>query len=303
MSDSDSDSDSGKSFFSTVEHPDELVHFEREKDLAEIARLKRDVGKLRSLNQQGKNSPSKENTMFSTLSQRMTASAAGREQETPPLSQRMTASASGRKLGNPLTLSERMAAAAAQQESLERENTLPLHSSMLSQRMAAAAASPEQIDQEDSEFWGESSSSVQNPELESLRKELILDRMDAENEERQFWDARDREVPAGFAPSAPSAPSALPERSNKEMKEMYAEERRRAMALRAAAAAAAAAAPAAAAAAPVVPTEKKGFFSKLFKRGGKHTHRRKKSKSALSRKNFKRYSVKGKRRNLRKSRR
>jgi len=286
MSDSDSDSDSGKSFFSTVEHPDDLVHFEREKDLAEIARLKRDVGKLRSLNQQGKNSPSKENTMFSTLSQRMTASAAGREQETPPLSQRMTASASGRKLGNPLTLSERMAAAAAQQESLERENTLPLHSSMLSQRMAAAAASPEQTDQEDSEFWGESSSSVQNPELESLRKELIMDRMDAENEERQFWDARDREVPADSGRVLPPPPDDV----TKILSEVSASTNLPTHTSQIAP--------------QQPPVVSENWFTKLIKRrGGKHTHRRKKSKSALSRKNFKRYSVKGKRRNLRKSRR
>jgi hypothetical protein len=56
---------------------------------------------------------------------------------------------------------------------------------------------------------------------------------------------------------------------------------------------------------PVV--SKKGWFAKLFdsKEGGKHTHyRRKKSKNALSRKNCKkRYSVKAKRRNRRKSRR
>jgi hypothetical protein len=209
---------------------------------------------------------------------------------------------------------------------------------MLSQRMDAAASPERQImasaaspsTEEDSKFWGETSSRVQNPELdselESLRKELIMDRIDAEKEERQYWDDRDRKVPAGPAGSAPSDPSALRKRSNEEMKKIYEEERRQATELRAAgrqamelrsaaelraaAAADTAAADAAADANLVeqaaVPTEKKGFFSKLFgrgNRGGKHTHRRKKSKSALSRKNFKRYSVKGKRRNLRKSRR
>jgi hypothetical protein len=284
-----SDSDN-ESFFSTMqeqEHaPADLnsVLSKRQDDFAEIARLKGKVGKLRSLNQQG-NSPSRENTMFSTLSQRMAASASGRELGKPlktlSLSQRMAAAAA-----------DADAAAAEQEHRFERENknTLPPHSSMLSQRMAAsyaAPASPEQNDQEESEFWGESSSSVQNPELESLRQESITGRMDAEKEERQFWDARNREVAAG------DAVPALKERSKEEMKIIFDEERRRAMALRAAAAAPAAAAP----------VEKKGFFRSLFKRGGKHTHRRKKSKSALSRKNFKRYSVKGKRRNLRKSRR
>ena len=57
-----------------------------------------------------------------------------------------------------------------------------------------------------------------------------------------------------------------------------------------------------AAAAP--PESQKGWFARIFE-GGKHTHhRRKKSKNALSRKNCKkRYSVKAKRRNRRKSRR
>jgi len=54
---------------------------------------------------------------------------------------------------------------------------------------------------------------------------------------------------------------------------------------------------------PVV--SEKSWLAKLFNTGGKHTHyRRKKSKNALSRKNCKkRYSVKAKRRNRRKSRR
>jgi len=272
--------------------PVNLFHSKKRYDEEELSKLKSDILKLRS--------------------ERMAAAAANERMG-------MVTSNSGRPSkveGMNLTFSERVlarraavtAAEAAQAaQAAQAASQSPFVSSRERPIRRISSLSSEGSDSLPSRV---SSSSFQEPN--EIISQQIISQQELQNIDRDIGRDIGRDLAnelknAGVV----KAPISVSIASLAQQRRAFAEQTAAASAEQAAAAAAAAresmaaTARQAAAAPPPPVVSEKSWLARLFSKGGKHTHyRRKKSKNALSRKNCKkRYSVKAKRRNRRKSRR